>query len=210
MKSLGIVAGVAALLAAASVHATVIDFEDQPAGPCCFASAGPAQTLNYNLGGGLTATFTGGVILTGESNQTTDNSNVYATASPTVIGGADPTLANPLVITFNAPIHNFQVDVLNALAGNYELYDNAGHTDFFSLATSGGSIQTVGFAATGTVVDIVYLDAPTAWDFAIDNVTFNQPLSNVPEPATWTMLILGLAMVGFAAHRRSRGTRSAV
>ena len=29
---------------------------------------------------------------------------------------------------------------------------------------------------------------------------------SVPEPATWTMLILGVAMVGFAARRRREGT----
>jgi hypothetical protein len=30
-------------------------------------------------------------------------------------------------------------------------------------------------------------------------------LSAVPEPATWTMTILGLGMVGFAARRRREG-----
>ena len=28
---------------------------------------------------------------------------------------------------------------------------------------------------------------------------------DVPEPATWMMLILGVAMIGFAARRRSEG-----
>lgn len=31
-------------------------------------------------------------------------------------------------------------------------------------------------------------------------------LSDVPEPATWTMMILGLGLVGFAARRRRKGT----
>jgi hypothetical protein len=36
-------------------------------------------------------------------------------------------------------------------------------------------------------------------DFALDNIT----VQGVPEPATWAMLILGVAMIGFAARRRS-------
>ena len=189
------------LLSAGSASATLIDFEDQPAGPSTFAAAGPTQTLTY-MAGPVTATFTGGVILTGETFQTTNDSSVYATA---VFG--DPSLTNPLVVTFNQAINNFQVQILNASSGNYELFDNAGHTAFFSLATIGGSIQTVGFAATGTQVSIAYLSSPPSdWDFAIDNVTFNQPLTAVPEPSTWALMILGFAGVGFMAYRRRNHT----
>jgi PEP-CTERM motif len=114
-----------------------------------------------------------------------------------------------LVVTFNQPIHNFQIDILNANPGAYEMFDNAGNTDFFTLATSGGSVQTEGFAAAGSTVSIEYLPISTApdnrtfWDFAIDNVTFNQPLAGaVPEPSTWAMLILGFVGLGFMAYRR--------
>jgi hypothetical protein len=188
------------LLSAGSASATLINFEDQPAGPANFVQAGPPQTLVYT-DGPVTATFTGGVILTGESNQTTDNSNVYATL---IIKGT-----NPLIVTFNQPINNFQIDILNANPGAYEMFDNAGHTAFFTLATSGGSVQTEGFAAAGSTVSIEYLPISTVptnqtfWDFAIDNVTFNQPLTSaVPEPSTWAMMILGFAGVGFMAYRR--------
>jgi hypothetical protein len=196
------VAFASAFLTAQTAGATLITFEDQPAGPTGFASAGPAQTLIYNAGP-VTATFTGGVILTNESAETTDLSNVYATAS-----FGDASLTNPLVVTFNEPIQNFQIQILNAIAGNYELSDNAGHSDMFSLATTGGSLQTVGFAATGTVVDITFLGPPlgnVTFDFAIDNVTFNQPLgSGTPEPSTWVMMVLGFAGLGFAGYRSSR------
>jgi hypothetical protein len=188
------------LLSCGSASAKLIDFEDQPAGPPTFAAAGPTQTLNYTAGP-ITATFTGGVILTGETSQTTDDSNVYATAS-----FGDPSLTNPLVVTFNHAINNFEIQILNALSGNYELFDNAGHTAFFSLATTGGSVQTVGFAASGTQVSIAYLSAPSEWDFAIDNVTFNQPLTAVPESSTWALMILGFGGVGFMAYRRRNQT----
>jgi predicted permease len=187
-------------LATVGANASVINFEDQPAGPSNFGLAGPAQTLVYDFGT-VTATFTGGVILTNESNQTTDNSNVYATSS-----FGDPTLTNPLVINFSQPIHNFQLDILNALAGSYTLEDNVGDSLNFNLATTGGSLATEGFAAGGTQIKLLFNDTTGTgeFDFAIDNVTFNQPLSSVPEPGTIPVLGAGaLAVLGFSLWKRS-------
>src|SRR5437868_2453625 len=150
MKSLTGIALLAALLAG-SASASVINFEDQPAGPSNFAATSGAHTLVY-IFGTLTVTFTGGVILTNETSQTTDNTNVYATCG---ICGM-PSFTNPLTVTFSAPVQNFQIDILNALAGNYTMADNAGHSLNFNLATTGGSLATEGFAASGTVVTINY------------------------------------------------------
>lgn len=194
----------ALLLSTGTASATLIDFENQPAGPSLFAFAGPAQTLTYNSSG-VTAVFSGGVILTNEASLSTDFTNVYATAN---VGGngISATLTNPLTVTFSQSIQNFEIQILNALAGNYELSDNAGHTSFFTLATQ-GSIQAEGFAATGTVVTLTELTnvgfPAGSFDFAIDNVKFNEPLTaSVPEPSTWAMMILGFAGVGFMAYRR--------
>ena len=94
--------------------------------------------------GGVTATFSDGMILTNETSQTTDKSKVYATAS-----FADATLNNLLTVTFSKAITNFQIDLLNAIAGDYTLADNAGNSTNFVLATNGGSLATEGFAADG-------------------------------------------------------------
>jgi hypothetical protein len=51
----------ALLLSTVSASATLIDFEDQPAGPTAFGLIA-AQTLTYTFGS-LTATFNGGAIL---------------------------------------------------------------------------------------------------------------------------------------------------
>lgn len=194
--------GCVLIFSAQRVKAESVTFEDQPVGPDVFASAGPAQTLTYTFGA-LTATFNGGVILTNETSQTTDNSNVYATGAVSVVGG-DASLTNPLTVNFSAPIHNFQIQILNGLSGAYQMTDNVGDSLNFSLATTGGSIQTEGFAAAGTQVQINYLDGP--WDFAIDNVTFNQPLgtSTTPEPASVLSLGSGLLLLGLGALRRRR------
>ena len=199
-------------------QAVVINFEDQPAGQSTFIAAGNAKTLNYNLGGGLTAQFTGGVILTNETSQTTDNSNVYATCRLPGCSGITG-YTNPLVVTFSQPIHNFQMDILNAIAGNYEVLDNAGHSSFFTLATTGGSLQTVGFAATGSVVNILFLGDPSHndpfgignWDFAIDNLAFNQDTVGgdngggaTPLPAALPLFATGLGGLGLLGWRRKK------
>ncbi len=192
---LTLLAGLATFGFSASANATLVDFQDQPAGPSIFQS-GPPETLNYTFGS-LTASFSGGTILTNESNQTTDNTNVYATAYFT------GQLNNPLTVTFNQAIQNFSIQILNALEGDYELFDNAGNTSFFTLGATGSTIATKGFAATGTVVSIAYLTSRTNFDFAIDNITFNEPLAGaVPEPSTWAMMILGFAGIGVMAYRR--------
>src|SRR5262245_24325010 len=94
---------------ATAARADGVNF-DNLTGPSTFAAAGPAQTLVYGpFPDTVTATFNGGVILTNETSQTTDNTSVYATAS-----FGDATLTNPLTITFNQNIQNFQMDILNA------------------------------------------------------------------------------------------------
>jgi len=45
---------------------------------------------------------------------------------------------------------------------------------------------------------------PTGW--AIGNPS---PIGVIPEPATWAMLILGVAMIGFTARRQREGMAAA-
>jgi hypothetical protein len=167
--------------------------------------------------------FNGGSLLTGESNQTSDNTSVYATANsvPGQILVTQPGLTNPLVITFSQSILNFQIDILNAYSGNYRMADNTGHSVDFNLATTGDILATRGFAAVGTQVTIQYLGPMPgfippgfpglAFDFAIDNVKFNEdvvitPFNSVPEPTTCALLGTGLAAL---IARRVRRARSA-
>ena len=150
--------------------------------------------------GGLLATFTGGVILTNETGQAVDSSNVYATATLATANG-DPSLTNPLVVTFSQPIQNFQIDILNGLAGDYLMSDNSGHSVPFNLAGTGSSRSTQAFAAAGTEIRISFLTAPQAWDFAIDNIAFNQPLT-IPEPTPAAFAAAGLVLlIGRSARR---------
>ncbi len=182
-----------ALLLANSAHATTIDFEDRT-GPSTFAAAGNAQTLTYGI-----ATFTGGVILTGESAQTTDNSSVYGTRN-------ENDLTNPLIINFSQAVQNFSFQILNAIAGDYQITYNGGTTTTFNLATTGGSIQNESLGGVGTQIAIQFLGpalGDTTYDFAIDNVSFDVAnVSAVPLPAALPMF--GAALMGLGAVRRRK------
>jgi hypothetical protein len=68
--------------------------------------------------------------------------------------------------------------------GDFNVFSNGSNPSaptgnfFFILGTSGGDLM---------------------------EVTSIAPVAGVPEPATWAMLILGVAMVGFAARNRRNG-----
>jgi len=58
------------------------------------------------------------------------------------------------------------------------------------------------FTATAATTNIGFSGVPNsnlAWGIALDNVS----VSAVPEPAIWTMMIVGFGMLGFAMRRRS-------
>ena len=38
----------------------------------------------------------------------------------------------------------------------------------------------------------------------VDNIEINDAVMSVPEPATWAMMLLGFAGVGYAAYRRTK------
>ena len=151
------------------VSATVINFDDQGlTGPSIFAAAGPEQVLSITTTDGL-VTFEEGVILENTANLPANQTALYGTAY-----FGDPTLDNPLEITFSNPIANFFLDVYNGLTSpiDYRVYDNLGNTATFTLAPNltGGTTQ-IGFAATGTTVWIESITPPTTtWDFFIDNI----------------------------------------
>jgi hypothetical protein len=178
-----------------------INFE-QFTGPTTFAAAGNAQTLSILTSIG-TVTVSGGVILTNATNLPADETSIYGTAgNASNIGVSVGTgFTNPLVVTFPVPITNFFLDVLNGnvIPVTYQLSDNMGNSASFDLAPNlSGGQKTVGFAATGTVVDISATTGqatPTGmtWDFFIDNIHFDEPLpTSAPEPNVLLMLGLGL------------------
>jgi hypothetical protein len=204
--------GLVCLFAFSSTSAAdTIDFESL-VGPSTFGAAGNAQTLNIATVIG-NVMVEGGVILTNTSNLPADETSIYGTAgNATNIGvTVGSGFTNPLTLTFAAPISNFFLDVLNGnvIDVNYHVADNAGHSaDFLLSPNLSGGQTTIGFAATGNIITISattgqMTPSGLTWDFFIDNVHFNEALPpglSVPEPASLSLAILGIA--GVLARRR--------
>jgi SPOR domain len=189
----------ALILGEGAAFAQVIDLETQcpggvQAGGLCsplFSTAGNAQTLNISTSIG-TVVFRGGVLLDNAANVPADETAIYATA-----GNGDSTgagFSNPITITFPRAIANFFVTVINGTIEpvTYQVADELGNGATFDLPPNiSGAQNQIGFAARGSVVTIkatTGLATPDgiAWDFAIDNVTFNQPLPPGLNPISTT------------------------
>ena len=144
----------------------------------------------------------------------TDLTPLYGSASAAF--GGDASLQNPVTITFTTAVTNFQLDVLAATPGNYELTDDTGDAPRLFTINGPYDAYTPGFAGPASVFTVKYLGDPdglntpaigNGWKFGLDNVGFT-PTGPVPEPASSALLIGGLALIGGAVRRR-KGRRSA-
>ncbi len=192
-------AGTVLIGSVVGANAFIVDFEDQT-GPSTFGA--PNETLTYTFPG-VTATFTGGTILTNTTNLPADETSVYGTVS-------DTPNSNPLTITFSEPVHNFFLDILNGNTINetYTIADDLGNTASFVIPPNLNSgLQFFSLAATGTVVTITSAATNGFWDFFVDNVGFDQATPGVPKSSTWAMMLLGFAGLGLAGYRRAASAK---
>jgi hypothetical protein len=190
--------------------AVTINFDDQGlTGPSLFGGQSPQTVVVPTSAGNVT--FTGGVIMTNTTNLPANETSVYGTAD---FAGS---LLNPITITFQNPVTNFLVDVLNGetSGGEYKVADNEGHSStFFVLPNTASGAETIGFAASGDTVTISSLTFGETFDFFIDNIQFDVPIScgdngcvstgpgTVVEPAS--LPLFGLPLVALAYLRRRR------
>ncbi len=189
-------------------HAVTINFEDQP---LTVGLVEDTRTISTVAGD---VTFFGGFFTSERTSP--DPTIVYGTGGPS--GTTTTPFSNPLIITFENPVTNFSVlalgeapDFISPGTG-FQLSDNAGHYTFGSTPRSG--FTTLRLNVPSTVFTI--FGSPTssrapAWDFAIDNVSFD-PVSQTPLPAAFPLMATGVSMWGLFAwlgKRKSQRLRSA-
>ena len=99
---------------------------------------------------------------------------------------------------------SFYVEGRSYRGGSPFSVDVGGATSLFGTpGTSGWTLETLLFTASADPVTITFSVAPqnsTDISIGLDKVN----ISAVPEPATWAMLLIGLAGIGFLAHRRKQ------
>jgi hypothetical protein len=185
--------GLLLALASAPASASVIDFEAQAANRGGSLTGIPDSPLTIGI-----ATFTGGELRSALINLPADQTGIYASQGQF---GAGET--NPLVITFATPVSDFSVLIANGDAQNqtYTVSDDRGDSTSVTLALSGSlnnAARTVSLSASDIrTVSITSANAGF-WNFAIDNVTF----SEVPEPMSASLMLVGLGVAFWCGRKR--------
>jgi len=85
---------------------------------------------------------------------------------------------------------------------------NVGDVVMIRLSAEATSISTTSASAFIDPYAFVDLSTPDAFLYSIltSPGIGNDPVTPVPEPSTWAMLILGFAGVGYLAYRRNNRT----
>lgn len=171
-----------AAFAAGAAQASIINFDSIPlTGPGTYAAAGATRDLTIATSdpGAPSVSISGGTVLTNETFLPANSTSLYGTAFfGTTFPAPAHAYAPSIVLTFDAPISNFFLDVYNGQVFNvtYTVSDNFGHSSSFLLAPNLNSgTSQIGFAAAGSVITVTS-DAGNFWDFSIDNIGFNQAL----------------------------------
>jgi hypothetical protein len=153
--------------------------------PCCGVTGSPAAMANHFVTFGAGDSDNAGGVLA--QHFSTEAGHHY------VVGYDKAAFGAPGTQMIRVEMMDLEHGISNQL-----LFDDDGHSNN-NLDTAFESFFFE-FTATGATTQLSFSDlSPTASiDGAIDNVT----VVGVPEPATWTLLLLGVALIGSALRRR--------
>ena len=203
-------AWIAALIlgVAGSARADVITFES-------LASSSTPLWFNGTLDSPLAITSTSGNVVTLAGGQLLNDQGGVFGADHTVVyasenlpGLAPPynypgVYANPITVNFQTAVNGFSVQITNEINNTYQITDNFGHstTLYIPLDTT----ATLTLADSGiTSVQISSLPTSGAWEYAVDNLSFNGSFAGVPEPSTVTLLLISLGGIAAVVARKRR------
>ncbi len=196
-------------LSTAHAFETIIDFEDQTAVPVLAPKSEYYQQLTIQDEAGLNAvTFESlnsfdseyGFIISEDSNGNNYLRNGFLGYTELKISFLNP--VDTFSFYFDNSRENWEVEVFNTQnlsIGTDDLINpDTGEVldskifEFSNL--SGISYATLTQTTSGFGADISTLD----------NVTYTTSIAAIPEPSTYALMLGGLGMVGFMAHRRRK------
>lgn len=205
---LKLLAGISALVVPASLQAQMVQIN--------YVSANPVPANNDfqgNLAGlGLTQFTTTGATLILDSNAT-----IFFEFLGSESGFSDTFTAGGVTYTENSPYSDSFATPLALGWQGFTAGDLAGLLTFTSSGGVTANIGQDGFgiflgpnAMTGQSTSVFYLgydDQITGPDDNHDDLIIRATVqAPVPEPATWAMMLVGFAGVGYSMRRRRRAT----
>jgi hypothetical protein len=182
---------------AIQARADVVNFDQYASPPvaCCYGSTGVTGPLVYPHvtimdGNGAGSVMNG----SGWDNEQTSGNNLFGTESGTI------------VLTFNVPVSNLVLDVINGTsASSFTLngYDQTStllgaDTQSLNSYTSPGSVSTFSL----NFGDIWSATVVGNGDFAVDTISFNT--GTTPEPGFLGILVAGVATLFASKQRRHK------
>lgn len=211
------VAAAAVLLAAVASPASAVTFITTPGSTATFAAPAGSTNVDFNNGAvptGFTLTGTNFGIVQGDSG------NLYAEPAFSdgsrylaVNAGGSATLTSSigfrsasLFLGSADPFNTIQVlSTAGAVLGTFtgsQLFPGAnGNQD---LSATNGRVFFNAEAGEAAIGGFRFLSSQNALE--VDNVSFT---AAVPEPATWAMMLMGFAAVGYSMRRRKATVRVA-
>ncbi len=209
----GLVVAAGAGIRSAKATTALIDFETTPSlstGPSIYIAVPAAQTITT-----APATFSGGVVL---GDATFFPAISFATL-PNVYGTAD--FGNGLPETLTISIASaFPTTEVSFALFNGEVFNQSYTVNAFNGATPVASQMLTNVApnfnsgyglidlvnASGiTSVAVAPVGAPSAWDFLIDTVAFNQSITSIPLPPPPPPPVVQPPVSPVQGHRHGHG-----
>ena len=182
----------------------LITFESAPVGTYSSLVVAPGVTLT---GTDFTGNSAGQSILNSPFGNP-DSLFGYNTTS----GGQNFAFINGGFITFSfaTPIQAFGAYLSGLQLDNETITFNDGTSQSITIDNLGSGVQFAGFTDAGKLISSVEINTASSADPAgdyvgVDDVRYvNAGSSAVPELATWAMMLLGFAGLGFVGYRTSR------